>query len=399
ATFEGTWREIPGESVDIPELKEAYVRAIKEAARGAFGEENVVWCMEMTPRLLFGEVGLGGDGLKRIARSSDDYFPHEPESHRYHVFTNVLNALFLNNLDVYPDFDMFQTHAYISPQSVRNDSPAGLAQPSLKLLQGAFHASFRVFGTGPVTITDTPLKSDPEILRKIAGNTSPAASSPSLVIQASQPFTVLDNVIFDPAISEGGAGKGLKVYVNNTIGVWNVRSWHGKVVDFITPPDIAQALSLPATSPLPPAILHIQSSNSSINSRTILYGTSNPVHPAPPVRLDLDVLGWAIITVAPIEQGKEVANLGLVDKYLSARGVKKTELKGGKYSVSVRSSGTLGVWIGAGVKIGRVGVSLVDGKGVKGAEQNVEFETEGLPKGKRITVPVQGRSQVVFELS
>ncbi|KAG9081171.1 hypothetical protein FRC07_014606, partial [Ceratobasidium sp. 392] len=396
ATFEGPWREIPGESVEIPELKKAYVRAVKEAARGVFGEENVVWCMEMTPRLLFGDVGLGGDGLKRIARSSDDYFPHEPESHRYHIFTNVLNALFLNNLDVFPDFDMFQTHAYISPQSVRNDSPPGLAQ-------GAFHALFRVFGTGPVTITgsllvlrvlgfdakgldaiDTPLKSDSEILRKIVGNTSPSASSPSLVIQASHAFTVLDDV-FDPAPSEGGTGKGLKVYVNSTIGVWNVRSWHGKVVDFITPPDIAQALSLPANSPLPPVILHIQSSNSSIDTRTILYGTSNPVHPAPPVRLDLHVLGWAAITVAPIEQGKEVASLGLVDKYLSSRGVEKTELKGGKYSVSVRSSGTLGVWIGAGVKIGRVGVSLVDDKGAKGAEQNVEFETEGLPKGKRIT--------------
>ncbi|KAG8716128.1 hypothetical protein FRC09_016037 [Ceratobasidium sp. 395] len=390
ASFAGPWTEISGDSVNISELQGAYVRAVKEAAREAFGEENVIWCMEMSPKLLLGEVGLGGDGLKRVARSSDDYFPHAADSHQYHVFANVLNALLLNNLDVYPDFDMFQTHAYISPQGVVNDSYAGLAQ-------GAFHASFRVFGTGPVSITDTPLKSNQEILHKIVGNTSPASSSPSLVIQASQPFTVLDDV-FDPAIGEGGTGKGLKVYVNNTIGMWNVRSWHGKVVDFITPPDIAQALALPPRSHLPPVILYIQSSNPSNGSRTIVYGNSNPVHPAPPVRLDLDVLGWATITVASIEQEKELACLGLIDKCLSARGVEKAELKGGAYHVSVRSSGTLGIWTGIGVKIGQIGVALVDDKGVKGEEQTVEVETERLPKGKRITVPVKGRSEVRFEL-
>ncbi|KAG9101537.1 hypothetical protein FRC06_002955 [Ceratobasidium sp. 370] len=372
ASFIGPWMEIPGDPVDVPQLKEAYVRAVKAAARESFGEENVVWCMGMTPRLLLGEIGLGGDGLKRTVRNSDDYFPHEPDAHRYHVFTNVLNGLFLNNLDVHPDFDMFQTHAYISPQSVQNNTPAGLAQ-------GAFHASFRVFGTGPVTITDVPLKSNPEILHKIVGNTSPTTSSPSLVVQASQAFTVLDEV-FNPAIMEGGNGKGLKVYVNNTIGVWNVRAWHGKVVEFVTPPDITQALSLLPKSPLPPVIVYIQSSNPSSSSRTLFYGTTDPIRPAPPVRIDLDILGWATVGVAVIEQAKEVACLGLVDKYLSARGVEKAELKGGVYSV------------------GRVGVSLVDDSGVKGAEQQVEFETEGLAKGKRITVQVKGRSEVLFEL-
>ncbi|KAG9097895.1 hypothetical protein FS749_005127 [Ceratobasidium sp. UAMH 11750] len=389
-SFMGPWREIQGESVDIPQLKESCVRAVRAAARESFGEENVVWCMGMTPRLLLGEIGFGGDGLKRTIRNSDDYFPHEPDAHRYHIFTNVLNALFLNNLDVYPDFDMFQTHAYISPQSVQNNTPPGLSQ-------GTFHASFRVFGTGPVAITDAPLKSNSEILRKIVGNTSLAPPSPGLVVQASRAFTVLDGV-FDPAIMEGGTGKGLKVYVDNTIGVWNVRAWHGKVVEFITPPDIAEALSLPPKSPLPPVILYVQSNNPSNGTRTLLYGTTNPIHPAPPVRIDLDILGWATIGVAIIEQAKEVACLGLVDKYLSARGVEKTELKGGVYSVSVRCSGTLGIWVGNGIKIGRVGASLVDDNGAKGVEQQVEFETEGLAKGKRITVQVEGRSDVSFEL-
>ncbi|KAG8739099.1 hypothetical protein FRC10_006139 [Ceratobasidium sp. 414] len=348
ASFIGPWREIPGEPVDIPQLKEAYVRAVKAAARESFGEENVIWCMGMTPRMLLGEIGLGGDGLKRTVRNSDDWsfsrlIPRlrhgSGNNHRFVVTTPPLAASQKNHLNV----------------------------------------------------IDTPLKSNPEILHKIVGSTS-LVPSPSLVA-----FTVLDEV-FDPAIMGDGNGKGLKVFVDNTIGLWNVRAWHAKVVEFITPPDIAQALSLPPNSPLPLVILYIQSSNPSSSTRTVLYGTTNPVHPAPPVRLDLDALGWATIGVAVVEQAKEVACLGLVDKYLSARGVEKTELKGGVYSVSVRCSGTLGIWVGAGVKVGRVGTSMVDDSGAKGVSQQVGFETEGLGKGKRITVQVKGRSDVSFEL-
>jgi hypothetical protein len=62
--------EVTGELVDVPGLRKAYVQAVKAAAREAFGEENVIWCMGMTPKVLLGEVGLGG--VKRIVRNSDD---------------------------------------------------------------------------------------------------------------------------------------------------------------------------------------------------------------------------------------------------------------------------------------------------------------------------------------
>ncbi|QRW12995.1 raffinose synthase or seed inhibition domain-containing protein [Ceratobasidium sp. AG-Ba] len=331
--------EVPGDPVDVSELRKAYITAVKNAAREVFGAENVIWCMGMTPRLLFGEVGLAGDGLKRICRNSDDYFPNEQGSHGYHVYTNALNGLLLNNLDIRPDFDMFQTHAYISPQGVQNTSHAGLAQ-------AAFHASFRVF--------DVPLKSDPKILRKLVGSVSPASKSPSTVVQASEPFTATNDIL-DPTILEGGHGRGMKLYVNNTVGIWNVRGWGGRVVEFLNAADIAHALSLPPRTAPPPVIIHIQTSNPTSESRTLQYGYANPLHPAPPVRMDLDTLGWC--------------------------------------------SGKLGAWVGMGTKVGRVSVALVGDAGAKGEEQTAEVETEVVSKGKLITVQVKGQSEVVFELA
>jgi hypothetical protein len=76
--------------------------------------------------------------------------------------------------------------------------------------------------------SDVPLKSNPAILRKIVGNLSPSTGSPSVVVQASTAFTAL-NDIFDRRIMEPSIGKGLKVYVDNTIGIWNVQSGNGKV--------------------------------------------------------------------------------------------------------------------------------------------------------------------------
>jgi hypothetical protein len=105
------------------------------------------------------------------------------------------------------------------------------------------------------------------------------------------------------------------------------------------------------------------------------------------------------VGVAVVEKGMRVACLGLVDKYLSRRGVERAELKqGGVYSVAVRCSGTLGVWVGMGVRVESVRLSLIGEDSVKASGQDVEFEAEDLARGKRITVEVKGRSEVLFRL-
>ena len=107
-SFTESGEESIGAVVDVPSLRKAYVHAVMVAAREYFGAENIIWCMGMTPRILLGDVGLSGGGVKRVVRNSDDCklgdvvavattlimtalvdYPNEPDSHRYHILTNA----------------------------------------------------------------------------------------------------------------------------------------------------------------------------------------------------------------------------------------------------------------------------------------------------------------------
>ncbi|CUA67286.1 hypothetical protein RSOLAG22IIIB_07327 [Rhizoctonia solani] len=396
-TFAKSGEEVLGNSIDIVTLRKAYIQAVTTAALESFGAANVIWCMGMTPRVLLGEIGLCGKGVKRVVRNSDDCkldYPNEPDSHRYHVFTNTINALLLNELDVQPDLDMFQTHPYFSPDGEVHDTTTGISQ-------GSFHASFRVFGTGPVTITDAPRKSNPDILSKMVGDSAPTAS-PSVVVQASTAFTVLNDV-FDPRITSAGVGKGLKVYVDKTIGIWNVQSGGGKLVEFITSSDISQALGVPLSS-IPALVLYIQSS-SPANERVMLRDVSNALHPAAPIRIELDPLGWATVGVVRVESLGERGRLacpGLVDKYLALQGITGTRLadegSGWSYTIISKCSGTVGIWITSAVSIKGTEVGLIDSSGNWKSSPGPELETEELGKAKWVTLKLKGRSKVVFHL-
>ncbi|CAE6360545.1 unnamed protein product [Rhizoctonia solani] len=394
-TYSKSGEEVIGSLVDIVTLRKAYVQAVTTAALEAFGAPNVIWCMGMTPRVLLGEIGLCGKGVKRVVRNSDDYYPNEPDSHRYHVFTNTINALLLNELDVQPDLDMFQTHPFISSDGEVHNTTTGASQ-------GSFHASFRVFGTGPVTITDVPCKSNPEILAKMVGDAAPEPS-PSVVVQASTAFTVLNDV-FDPRVMWAGPGRGLKVYVDKTVGIWNVQSGEGKLVEFITASDITQALGVPANS-LSAVVLYIQSS-SPANERVVLHDMSSTLHPAAPIRIELDPLGWATVGVVEIkslgDQGK-IACPGLVDKYLASQGIAETRVdgQGGNWTCTVVSkcSGTLGLWTTSAVSVKNAEVNFVSDNADLGDTQNPELETTDLGRAKWITLKLKGRNKVVFHLT
>ncbi|KAH7334989.1 glycoside hydrolase superfamily [Rhizoctonia solani] len=393
-TFAKSGEEVFGNSIDIVALRKAYVQAVTTAALESFGAANVIWCMGMTPRVLLGEIGLCGKGVKRVMRNSDDYYPNEPDSHRYHIFTNTINALLLNELDVQPDLDMFQSHPYVSPDGTIDNTATGTSQ-------GSFHASFRVFGTGPVTITDVPSKSNREILTKMVGDSAPT-DSPSVVVQASTAFTVLNDV-FDPCIMWSGQGKGLKVYADKTIGIWNVKSGDGKLVEFIIPSDISQALDIPSNS-IPAVVLYIQSSNPA-NERIVLRDVSNALHPNPPIRIELDPLGWATVSVVKVEslgdQGK-FACPGLVDKYLALQGVTNARVNGEgagwTYTVMSKCSGTLGLWTTSEVSIKRTEISLIGENGDLTSSPRPELETQNIGKANWTTVKLKGRSKIVFHM-
>lgn len=103
-----------GPALPIPSLRIAYKGAIKAAAEKHFGSNEggrVIWCMGMTPRNILGEQIGGGSGGRSVLRNSDDYYPNEPDSHRYHIFTNVVNAMFTSQLNLVPDLDMVRSES------------------------------------------------------------------------------------------------------------------------------------------------------------------------------------------------------------------------------------------------------------------------------------------------
>lgn len=98
----------------------------------------------MTPQILFHSL-LMKDKPRYMARNSDDFFPFDPSSHTWHIFTNAHNALLTQHLNILPDWDMFQTvHEYAS-----------------------MHAAARCLSGGSIYITDTPGKHDIKLINQM----------------------------------------------------------------------------------------------------------------------------------------------------------------------------------------------------------------------------------------
>jgi hypothetical protein len=140
----------------------------------------------------------------------------------------------------------------------------------------------------------------------------------------------------------------------------------------------------------------------------VLHDLSNVLHPAGPVRVELDPLGWATVSVAVVEhlgtKGK-VACPGLVDKYLSSQGILETRVdssegSGWTYTVMSKCSGTLGLWIAHNVAVKDVQVGLIGENRAPDTARGSELETMDLGKGKGkwISVELNGKSKVIFQL-
>ncbi|KAG8858557.1 hypothetical protein FRB96_005229 [Tulasnella sp. 330] len=206
-------------------------------------------------------------------RNSCDYFPDEPDSHRYHIFTNLVNAMFTSQLNLVPDFDMvggenalshrkthwgpkltlsqFQSHSYIRPQGNRDQLPREVSIDDYP--QTAFHAALRAFGSGPVTLIDVAERTYPKIVGRLIGHglgqLTPSLSPPlvgrSVALHASRSPFVSDDV-FDASLLHSGLGQPLKVFSRRgedgmegcLIGYWNSRAGNGVVEDQLTIDDV-----------------------------------------------------------------------------------------------------------------------------------------------------------------
>jgi hypothetical protein len=81
-----------------------------------------------------------------IVRNSDDFFPNEPASHAWHIFSNATTAIITGYMKYsVPDWDMFQSHGDYAE----------------------YHAASRILSGGPVYISDEPGQTDMTTLRKL----------------------------------------------------------------------------------------------------------------------------------------------------------------------------------------------------------------------------------------
>ncbi|KAF3228603.1 hypothetical protein TWF191_002459 [Orbilia oligospora] len=138
-------------SADKGELFPAYLSAWRNAASKYFGT-RAISCMSLVPQILFTNH-LSPSLPKFTLRNSDDFFPHTPNSHPWHIFANAHNAVLTARLNVTPDWDMFQTrHEW-----------------------AGYHAAARCISGGPVYITDDVGSHDTSIVKKVTARSKTGA--------------------------------------------------------------------------------------------------------------------------------------------------------------------------------------------------------------------------------
>lgn len=105
---------------------------------------KAISCMSQIPQILYHSF-LPTNTPRIMLRNSDDFFPDVASSHPWHVFANAHTALFVQHLNVLPDWDMFQTSHDFS----------------------GFHAAARCVSGGPIYITDYPGQSNIDLIKQM----------------------------------------------------------------------------------------------------------------------------------------------------------------------------------------------------------------------------------------
>ncbi|KAJ9652034.1 hypothetical protein H2198_008735 [Neophaeococcomyces mojaviensis] len=169
---------------------------------------KAISCMSQIPQILYHSF-LPTNTPRIMLRNSDDFFPDVPTSHPWHVFANAHNSLFVQHLNVLPDWDMFQTsHVY-----------------------SGFHAAARCVSGGPIYITDYPGQSDVKLIHEMTAR-NPRGDTVIL-----RPSSVGKTIgVYDSyesgAVLKVGAYDGRAEVGTGILGVFNVAE---QEVNFVIP--------------------------------------------------------------------------------------------------------------------------------------------------------------------
>ncbi|CAI4218647.1 unnamed protein product [Parascedosporium putredinis] len=276
------------------ELTNAYLDSWNIVSLRYFGDKAIS-CMSQAPRIMF-YAQFPHNRSRILCRNSEDYFPHVPSSHPWHVWANAHNSLFTRYLNVLPDWDMFQTaHEY-----------------------SAYHAAARC-------ITGQTIRGRTVILR------------PSVVGQALDPYSGYhDSVLLKVGSYDGGSETGTPI-----LGVFNVSS--RRITELIP------LASLPGTG----SFCHY------VVTAYTTRAVSQPLKlgdPSALLAVTLDQRGYEIFTAYPtlrFDAGNKevlVANLGLLGKMTGAAAVASSKFRVAdngrlRLDTDLKALGTLGVYI------------------------------------------------------
>ncbi|KAL6837617.1 glycoside hydrolase family 36 protein [Trichoderma camerunense] len=281
---------------------------------------KAISCMSQIPQALFNSQMLPNRPAL-LVRNSDDFFPQIPSSHPWHVWTNAYNSIFMEYLNVLPDWDMFQTvHDY-----------------------SGFHAAARCVSGGPIYITDVPGDHNIDLIKQMTGVTPKGKT-----------------VIFRPSV----LGKSIYPYIGYDDDLLlKVGSYHGASETGTSMVAIFNISARPLTELIPLSCFPGTVPSLHYVVRAHVSGkTSAPMNIGNPTSLitgSLDVRGYEIFTAfhaVPLTSQKHgdlwVANLGLISKMTGGVAIEASSValkENGRVLVDVKlkALGVFGVYISA----------------------------------------------------
>lgn len=278
---------------DRRELTTTYLDAWMIATLRHFSS-RAISCMSQAPQILFHQQ-LPRSRLPLLVRNSDDFFPHVPASHPWHIWANAHNSLLTQHLNVLPDWDMFQTvHDY-----------------------SGFHAAARCLSGGPIYITDAPGEYNFDIINQITGQTprgNTVIFRPSVVGKSIDHYNDYhDNVILKLGSYHGRAATGTPL-----LGIFNVSQRPLR--------ELIPLSKLPGV--LPSTSYVVRAHNTGVVTPVMRPGSDTAYLP-----VVLGIRGFDILTAFPLTEfdsstrGKiYTANLGLVGKMTGAAAITSNEI-------------------------------------------------------------------------
>jgi len=253
---------------------------------------RAISCMSQVPSImLYSQIRQNRPAM--LVRNSDDFFPDIAASHPWHVWANAHNALFMQHLNVVPDWDMFQTvHAY-----------------------SAFHAAARCVSGGPIYITDIPGQHNLQLIGQMTGTTIRGKT-----------------VIFRPSV----LGRSIDQYVGyHDDALLKIGSYHGRT-DTGTPIlGVFNVAARPLTDLVPLSRFPGVHASTTYAVRSFSTGRlTRPItvdSPLAVLALSLEERGFEILTAYPLVEFEGtaqkagetlyVANLGLLGKMTGAAAI------------------------------------------------------------------------------